>query len=88
MKRINFNIKDRKFLITTLSLVMVCVFTLSIAYAALNAVLTIQGNAEVVASTWNIYLDNPRVTVGSSTTNLPVIKTSSTLEFSTTLNMP
>ena len=55
MKRINFNIKDRKFLITTLSLVMVCVFTLSIAYAALNAVLTIQGNAEVVASTWDIY---------------------------------
>ena len=88
MKRINFNIKDRKFLITTLSLVMVCVFTLSIAYAALNAVLTIQGNAEVVASTWDIHLDNPRVTVGSATTNLPVIKTSSTLEFSTTLNMP
>ena len=88
MKRMNFNIKDRKFLITTLSLVMVCVFTLSIAYAALNAVLTIQGNAEVVASTWNIYLDNPRVTVDSATTNLPVIKTSSTLEFSTTLNMP
>ena len=79
MKRMNFNIKDRKFLITTLSLVMVCVFTLSIAYAALNAVLTIQGNAEVVASTWNIYLDNPRVTVGSATKNLPVIKASSTL---------
>ena len=36
----------------------------------------------------DIYLNNPRVTSGSATTNVPVIKTSSTLEFETTLNMP
>ena len=88
MKRLNFNIKDRKVLTLGLCLVVICVFTLTVAYAALNAVLTISGNAEVVSSTWDIYLDNPRVTGGSATTNVPVIKTSSTLEFETTLNMP
>ena len=81
-------LKDRKFLITTLSLTIICVFTLTIAYSALSAVLTIQGNARVSAADWDIYLNNPRVTSGSATANLPVIKTSSTLEFETTLNMP
>ena len=88
MKRINFNIKDRKILALGLCLILVCVFTLTIAYAALNAVLTIQGSAEVSSANWDIYLDNPRVTPGSKTINVPEIKTSSTLEFSTTLNMP
>ena len=81
-------LKDRKFLITTLSLAIICIFTLTIAYSALSAVLTIQGNARVSATDWDIYLNNPRVTNGSATTNIPVIKTSSTLEFETTLNMP
>ena len=81
-------IKDRKFLMTTLSIAIVCIFTLTIAYSALSAVLTINGNARVSAANWDIYLNNPRVTNGSATTNLPQIKTSSTLEFETTLNMP
>ena len=81
-------IKDRKTLSLVLCLVLVCVFTLTVAYSALSAVLTIQGNARVSAADWDIYLNNPRVTSGSATTNLPEIKTSSTLEFETTLNMP
>ena len=88
MKRFNFNIKDRKLLTLGLCLILVCVFTLTVAYSALTAVLTINGNARVSAADWDIYLSNPRVTNGSATTNLPVIKTSSTLEFETTLNMP
>ena len=88
MKRINFNIKDRKVLILGLCLVLVCVFTLTVAYSALSVVLTIQGNARVSAADWDIYLNNPRVTSGSATTDVPVIKTSSTLEFETTLSMP
>ena len=88
MKRINFNIKDRKTLTLGLCLILVCVFTLTVAYSALSAVLTISGNARVSAADWDIYLNNPRVTQGSATTNVPVIKTSSTLEFETTLNMP
>ena len=87
MKRINFNIKDRKFLITTLSLAIVCIFTLTIAYSALSAVLTISGNARVSAADWDIYLDNPRVTSGSATTNVPIVN-GVTATFNTTLNMP
>ena len=88
MRRINFNIKDRKVLTLGLCLVTVCIFTLTIAYAALNAVLTISGNARVSAADWDIYLANPKVTNGSATTTVPSIITSSTVEFSTTLNMP
>ena len=88
MKRLNFNIKDRKVLTLGLCLILVCVFTLTIAYAALNAVLTIQGSAQVTSADWDIHLANPKVTNGSATINVPQIKTNSTMEFSTTLNMP
>ena len=88
MKRINFNIKDRKMLYGILCIVLVSVFTLTVAYAALNAVLTIQGSAQVTSADWDIHLSNPKVTNGSATTNVPQIKTNSTMEFSTTLNMP
>ena len=88
MKRLNVNLKDRKTLTLVLGLVLVSVFTLTVAYSALSAVLTINGNARVSAANWDIYLNNPRVTSGSVTTDVPVIITSNTLEFSTTLNMP
>ena len=88
MKRLNFNIKDRKVLTLGLCMILVCVFTLTIVYAALSAVLTISGNARVSAADWDIYLANPKVTNGSATTIVPSIKTSSTVEFSTTLSMP
>ena len=88
MRRIDFNIKDRKILYGILAIVLVSVFTLTIAYAALNAVLTIQGSAQVSSADWDIYLVNPRVSSGSVTNTLPVIKSNSSLEFSTTLNMP
>ena len=88
MRQINFNIKDRKVLTLGLCLILVCVFTLTIAYAALNAVLTIQGSAQVTSADWDIHLANPKVTNGSATTNVPQIKTNSTMDFSTTLNIP
>ena len=88
MKQLNFNIKDRKVLYGILTIALVCVFTLTIAYAALNAVLTIQGTAQVTSADWDIHLANPKVTNGSATTNVPQIKTNSTMDFSTTLNMP
>ena len=88
MKRFNFSIKDRKILTVGLCLILVCVFTLTVAYSALSVVLTINGNAKVSAADWDIYLANPKVTNGSATTNVPEIKTSSTLKFETTLNMP
>lgn len=88
MKRINFNLKDRKLLMLFLCLVIVSVFTLTIAYAALNAVLNIQGNAEVAGSNWNIYLENAVVKNGSATMDVPKITSGKSLSFSTTLNMP
>ena len=75
-------LKDRKFLIITLSLAIICIFTLTIAYAALNTVLTIQGSAQVTSSNWDVHLANPKVTNGSATTTVPSIITSSTVEFS------
>lgn len=88
MKRINFNIKDRRLLTISLCLILVCIFTLTIAYAALNAVLTIQGNTEVVASTWNVYLDNVSVHGDSVESNSPSIVGPTTLTFSANLTTP
>ena len=88
MKRLNFNIKDRKVLTLGLCLILVCVFTLTIAYAALNAVLTIQGSAQVTSADWDIHLANSKVTNGSVTTTVPTLATGKSLTFSTTLNMP
>ena len=63
MKRIDFRkiLQDRKTLYLILGLVLVSVFTLSIAYAAMSAVLEIHGNSEVVASSWDIHLENAKV---------------------------
>ena len=88
MKRLNFNIKDRKVLTLGLCLVAVCVFTLTIAYSALNAVLTIQGSAQVTSADWDVHLANPIVKNGSVTTTVPTLTTGKSLTFSTTLNMP
>ena len=87
MKRFNINLKDRKTLSLLLCLVLISVFTLTVAYSALSAVLTISGNARVSAADWDIYLDNPRVTNGSATTNVPIVN-GVTATFNTTLNMP
>ena len=88
MKKLNFNIKDRKVLTLGLCLVVVCVFTLTIAYAALSVTLNITGNAEVVASTWDIHLDNVKITSGSVSGADPTITNGTTATFSTTLTTP
>ncbi len=90
MRNIDFKkiIQDRKTLYLILSIVMVSVFTLSIAYAAMSTVLEIHGASEVVASTWDIYLDNVEVNSNSVSDNVPVISGSSTLTFDVDLNIP
>lgn len=79
---------NRKFLLILLCILLISVLSLSVAYAALGVVLRIQGNAAVVASNWNVYLNNPVVTSGSVTTNVPAITSPTTAKFSTTLNIP
>ena len=81
-------LNSRRTLYITLCIVMVCVFTLTIVYAALNTVLKITGNAEVVASNWDIYLDNVQLVGGSVTSNVPTITNKTTASFTTTLTKP
>ena len=90
MKRIDFRkiLQDRKTLYLILGLVLVSVFTLSIAYAAMSAVLEIHGNSEVVASSWDIHLENAKVKSGSVSANAPSISGTSSVGFDVELNMP
>ena len=84
----DFFSRDRKTLYMILSIVLISIFSLTIVYAALSVTLNITGNAEVVASSWNIHLDNVKVTSGSVSGTTPSITTPRTASFSTTLNMP
>ena len=85
MRRLDIN---RKTLYIILCIVLVSAFSLTIAYAALSVTLNITGNAQVVASTWDIHLDNVKVTSDSVSGITPSITTPTTASFSTTLNMP
>ena len=86
MKKINFNV-NRRMLYMVLGILLVSVFSLTIVYAALSVTLNIVGNAEVVASSWDIHLKNPKVKNGSVNTDVPTIS-GNTLTFNTTLSMP
>ena len=88
MKKWNLYFRDRKILYLTLSILLVFIFTLTIVYAALNVTLNIVGNAEVIASSWDIHLDNVKVTSGSVNGSCPSIISSTTATFSTTLTNP
>ena len=87
-KRINFNLKDRKVLYGILEIALISIFTLTIAYAALNAVLTISGSAQVSSADWDVHFDNVKVTNGSVNGETPKITSPTTATFSTTLSMP
>ena len=84
MKRI---VRERKNLYLILSIFIVCIFSITIAYSVLSTILKIEGNAQVVASNWNIRLDNVKLVSGSSG-DVPKISNFTTVSFSTTLNKP
>ena len=86
--RIKSVLYGRKTLYLVLAIVMISVFTLSIAYAAMETVLEIHGNSEVVASSWDIHLENVKVKSGSVSANTPQISGTSTLSFDVDLNIP
>ena len=88
MKRFNFNIKDRKVLYMILGIIFISVFTLTVAYAALNAVLDISGSAQVSSAEWDVHFDNVKVINGSVSGDDPRITSPITATFSTVLNMP
>ena len=84
----NIDLGNKKLLYTILGVVVVAIATLTIAYAALSATLTISGNADLVASNWDVHLENPKVKNGSVSTTVPTITGGNSLSFNTTLTKP
>ena len=80
----NFFSQDRKTLYMVLSVLVLSIFTLTMAYAALSTTLNINGQAEVSAANWDIHLDNVVLNSSSATTTAPTITDSKTATFSTT----
>ena len=80
--------RDRKVLYMSLGIVIMSILTLTIVYATLSTTLSINGNTEVLASNWDIHLDNVELNNKSATTNKPTITSSTTATFSTTLSKP
>ena len=62
MKRLNFN---RKNLYIILCIVLISVFSLSIAYAALSVTLNITGTAQVMDASWDVHFANVKVNPAS-----------------------
>lgn len=86
MKSRKINI-SRKVLYIFLSVLLVVICSLTIAYAALSVTLNIGGQADVVGSNWDIHFANPVVESGSVSNNLPTV-TAQNVSFSTNLSMP
>ena len=85
--REKINIRDRKVLYIVLCFIMISVFTLTIAYAALSVTLTIQGSARVTSSDWDIYLGNQKIEESSvADSTLSVDGTEA--NFNATFNIP
>lgn len=79
---------DRKVLYIVLGIVMISVLTLTVVYAALSTTLNINGNTQVMAASWDVYLDNVQLNSSSVSTTAPEITNKTTATFSTTLTKP
>ena len=64
----NLRTTDRKTLYIILAIVIASVLTLTVVYAALSTTLNINGQAEISAANWDIYLDNVQLNNNSATT--------------------
>ena len=62
---IKFNYNNRHMLYVILAFVLIFIFTLTIAYSVLSVTLNISGSSEIVASNWDIHLENVKVRNGS-----------------------
>lgn len=85
--------KNRKLIII---LALLLLLAISIGYAALSTTLTINGTANIAATTWNIHFENIIITDGSvsgqAVTTAPEVEDDSTttteLTYNVTLNQP
>ena len=78
---------NRKVLSLTLCIILISVFTLTIAYAALSVTLNIVGSAEISDASWNIKFSNIKVNSASVSIS-PKITNNTTLTFSANLENP
>ena len=79
---------NRKVLYIILCIVLISVFSLTMAYAALSVTLNVAGNAEVTGSNWDVHFENPIVKSGSISNVVPDIVSSKAVEFTVEFNMP
>ena len=81
----NRNNKNIYFLV-----VLLCLFCISIGYAAINRTLSITGNSLVNQNTWDIHFENLKITGGSAiVTKEPTIENSNlSVDFNIMLNLP
>lgn len=81
--------KKRTKTLTILIVIITLIVSLSVAYAVLSTTLTITGNAEIIASNWDIHLENILIDEGSITaTATPTITDTNTINFSVKLDNP
>lgn len=78
-------LNNRKIMYCILIFVLVAVFTMTLAYAALSVALNISGSAKITASNWDIHLENPKVKSGSISNTLPTIN-NNTIDFKVSFN--
>ena len=79
---------NRKILYCAFAFVFVALFTMTLAYAALSVTLNINGAAEIVASNWDIHLENPKVRPGSISNAVPTITGGNTMNFNVSFELP
>ena len=80
--------RNRKALYMILGILLVSTLSLTIVYAALSVTLNIVGTAEVSSASWDVHLDNVKVTSGSVSGDAPTISGGTTATFSTKLEVP
>ena len=84
----NRTVINRKILYCGFAFVFVALFTMTLAYAALSVTLNINGAAEIVASNWDIHLENPKVRSGSISDAIPTITGGNTMNFNVSFELP
>ena len=84
----NRTVINRKILYCGFVFVFVALFTMTLAYAALSVTLNINGAAEIVASNWDIHLENPKVRPGSISDAVPTITGGNTMNFNVSFELP
>lgn len=89
--KIRYSKRGKKIGVTLIAILIISIVTLTVAYAALSETLSIQGSAQVNASTWDIKLENStsqtNSKTGTATYTTPVVN-GTTISYSVGLTKP